>query len=123
MMEMKLSALIIAKNEEKVIEYCIDSLVGFDEIIVCDTGSTDETVEIVKQVPNAQVFTDYKWNDDFAEARNYALSKATGDWCMQIDADHVLITPVEVVRHAVLLADAEDRDDVGVVQPGGRFRL
>lgn len=98
---MKISAVIIAKNEEAVIKDCLDSVSWFDEIILVDTGSEDRTVEIAAAYPNCRVFTDYKWNDDFAEARNHALSKATGDWVMQIDADHKLVTAEAIVRQQV----------------------
>ena len=86
---MKLSACLIVKNEKDHIETVLNSLEGFDEIIVCDTGSTDNTVEIAKRF-TSKVYTDYTWNDDFAEARNHALSKCTGDWVLSIDADEVL---------------------------------
>lgn len=98
---MKLSAVLIAKDEEAVIEHCLDSIVWFDEIIVVDTGSTDSTPGLAMLYSNAKVFQDYKWNDDFAEARNYALSKATGDWVMQIDADHMLVTKEAAFRAVV----------------------
>lgn len=87
---MKLSAVMICKNERAVIEKCLRSLSEFDEVIVCDTGSEDNTVELASVFPNVKVFEDYKWQDDFAHARNHALSKVTGDWVMSIDADHEL---------------------------------
>ena len=45
----KISAVLIVKNEEKLLARCLESLKGFDEIIVCDTGSTDKTIEIAKK--------------------------------------------------------------------------
>jgi glycosyltransferase involved in cell wall biosynthesis len=86
---MKLSVSMIVKNEKEVLERCLKSLKGADEIIICDTGSEDNTVEIAKKYTD-KVFTDYKWNDNFAEARNHALSKCTGDWILSIDADEWL---------------------------------
>ena len=86
---MKISACLIVKNETDHISTVLNSLEGFDEIIVCDTGSDDNTVEIAKRFTD-KVYTDYTWNDDFAEARNHALSKCTGDWVLSIDADEVL---------------------------------
>jgi glycosyltransferase involved in cell wall biosynthesis len=85
----KLSTALIVKNEETCLDKCLSSLKGIDEIIVCDTGSEDSTIEIAKKYTD-KVFTDYKWNDDFAEARNHALKKATGDWILVIDADERL---------------------------------
>ncbi len=97
---MKVSAVLIAKNEEAVLARCLESVKEADEIIVCDTGSTDRTVEIARQFTD-RVFTDFVWCDDFAKARNHALSKATGDWILSIDADEYLTCPFSVVRDAV----------------------
>lgn len=94
---------MIAKNEEEMLARCLDSLKGVDEIIICDTGSEDRTVEIAKKyTPN--VYTDYKWNDNFAEARNYALSKASGDYILSIDVDEVL-HDYSKVKEAAIEAD------------------
>lgn len=77
---------MIAKNEEKNIERCINSYKEIvDEIIVVDTGSADNTIAIAKKL-GAKVFN-YNWKDDFAAAKNYALSKAIGDWIIFLDAD------------------------------------
>ncbi|HML34226.1 glycosyltransferase family 2 protein [Sporomusa sphaeroides] len=83
---MKISACMIAKNEEKVIARCIESYrEAVDEIIVVDTGSTDQTVAIAQSL-GAKVFY-FQWIDDFSAAKNYALSKAKGDWIVFLDAD------------------------------------
>lgn len=94
---MKLSVCIIAKNEANHIGTVLESVKEADEIIVCDTGSTDNTVSIAKQY-TSHVFTDYKWNDNFSKARNYAKSKATGDWILSIDADEALKTPISKIK-------------------------
>lgn len=87
---MKISACMIAKNEEKVIARCIKSYhAAVDEIIVVDTGSTDQTVAIAKRL-GAKVFQ-LRWNDDFADAKNYAISKAKGDWIVFLDADEYFV--------------------------------
>ena len=86
---MKLSACLIVKNEADHIEEVLSSLAGVDEIVVCDTGSKDNTIELARKFTE-NVFTDYQWADDFAEARNFAKSKCTGDWVISIDADEVL---------------------------------
>ena len=85
----RLSVSMIVKNEEALLSRCLDSVAGADEIVVCDTGSTDTTVEIARKYTD-KVFTDYEWQDDFAQARNHSLSKCTGDWIFTIDADEVL---------------------------------
>ncbi len=60
----------------------------FDEMIVVDTGSTDETVAIA-QKNGARVFS-FTWCDDFAAARNFSLEQATGKWVMYLDFDEVI---------------------------------
>ncbi len=83
---MKLSVAIIAKNEEVLIERCLKSVQDADEIVVVDTGSTDKTIEIARKFTD-KIYTDYKWNDNFGEARQHAMGKCTGDWILTIDAD------------------------------------
>ena len=64
---------LIAKNEEKNLKRCIDSIYNFiDKIVLVDTGSTDSTVEIAKSYEKCEVYH-FKWIDDFAAARNYIL--------------------------------------------------
>lgn len=85
---------MIVKNEENFIEQCLKSVQGIvEEIIIVDTGSTDRTLEICKKY-DASIFS-YPWNDHFAEARNFGLAKATGDWILWLDADEELETGQE----------------------------
>lgn len=87
---MSISALIIAKNEEKTIKKCLQSLSWCQEIIVIDDFSSDKTSEIAKKL-GAKVFL-RKLNNDFSEQRNFGLQKARGDWILFCDADE-LISP------------------------------
>lgn len=83
---MKVSACMIVKNESKNIERCINSFIELaDEIIIVDTGSTDNTVKIAEGL-GAKVFF-RAWDNDFAAAKNYALDQAAGDWIIILDAD------------------------------------
>lgn len=83
---MRISACYIVKNEAENLKRSISSIRGqVDEIVVVDTGSTDRTVAIASGL-GANIY-DFVWQDDFASARNYALSKATGDWILLLDAD------------------------------------
>ncbi|MBD5585750.1 MAG: glycosyltransferase family 2 protein [Clostridia bacterium] len=86
---MPLSVCLIVKDEEAVVSRCLNCVQKFaDEIIVVDTGSADKTVEEVKKFTDKVYF--YEWNDNFADARNYAFEKATGDFVMWLDADDVV---------------------------------
>ena len=81
-----LSVCMITKNEEKNIARCLKSIVDIaDEIIVADTGSTDNTVEIALSY-GAKVIN-HPWNYDFSDARNASLEDATKDWILFLDAD------------------------------------
>ncbi|WP_028543969.1 glycosyltransferase [Paenibacillus taiwanensis] len=85
----KISLCMIVKNEEVTLGRCLDSVINVvDEIVVVDTGSTDRTLEILKERGiEAQHYT---WNNHFGDARNYALSFATGQFILQLDADEYL---------------------------------
>lgn len=85
--DMKISACYITKNESANIAASIESIAAsVDEIIVYDTGSEDDTCCIVEAMPKVKLFRG-AWCDDFAVARNAALSHATGDWVVFLDAD------------------------------------
>lgn len=77
---------MIVKDEEKVLDRCLSSLDGLiDEIVIVDTGSTDNTKKISSKY--TEYIYDFEWTNDFAEARNYALTKANGEWILILDAD------------------------------------
>ncbi|RYG23922.1 tetratricopeptide repeat protein [bacterium] len=96
-MSPRLSAVLIARDEANVIERCLRSLQGtVDEIVVLDTGSTDETPTLASRC-GASVYHG-TWTHDFAAARNAALVHASGDWILWIDADEELVAPTEKVR-------------------------
>ena len=80
---------MIVKNEERVLERCLESLLGiWDELIIVDTGSTDKTKEIAKKYTD-KVY-DFAWTGNFSDARNYSFSKANEDFIYSADADEVL---------------------------------
>jgi len=86
----RISAVLIVRNEQKVLERCLKSVKECDEIVVLDTGSTDRTVEIAKSM-GAKVHTAPPEKPfHFAKARNAAHDLASSDWCLAIDADEVL---------------------------------
>ncbi len=98
---MILSIGMIVKNEEKYLEQCLTAMKPLlekveSELIIADTGSTDNTVEIARK------FTDnvyhFEWINDFSAARNSTLKKAKGEWYMFIDADEILKNCDDIIR-------------------------
>jgi len=79
-----ISAIVIAKNEEKMIKECLASISFCNEIIVVDSGSEDKTLEIAEKM-GAKVF-EYK-SQDFSDLRSFGASKTTTDWILYVDAD------------------------------------
>jgi glycosyltransferase involved in cell wall biosynthesis len=85
-----LSLCMIVKNEEESLGKCLMSIQGIaDEIIIVDTGSTDETKKTAKNFTDK--IYDFPWIDDFAAARNFSFEKATMDYVMWLDADDILL--------------------------------
>lgn len=108
---MTISIAMMVKNEEKHLRRCLSSVIDhFDEIRVVDTGSTDATLEILKEFeeeyanfgfdelkdivedPDAYfVDTEYGKKFDFSMGRNLSISRCTGDWIFILDADEKVI--------------------------------
>ncbi|MFF2795262.1 glycosyltransferase [Lysinibacillus xylanilyticus] len=85
-----ISLCMIVKNEEDVIGRCLASVKDLvDEINIIDTGSTDNTKEIVKQFTD-RIF-DFEWINHFAAARNFSFQQATKEYILWLDADDVLL--------------------------------
>lgn len=103
----KLTFAIMTFNEERCIKRCIESIQNLaDEIIVIDTGSTDNTINIIKQFfPGVKVYY-HLWKDDFSFIRNLFAQYASNDWIFQIDADEYLdINNCEEIKKAICLLD------------------
>ena len=89
-----LSLCMIVKNETENLPRCLASAQPYvDEIVVIDTGSQDGTPEIAIQFGAKVEY--FEWCDDFAAARNYSLSQASGDWILVLDADEELVVNSE----------------------------
>ncbi len=85
----RLSAALIVKDEEAVLAQSIESLQSIvDEIVVLDTGSTDQTLQIAGQLGATVVSAPL--NDDFSAARNECLRRTTGDWVLWLNASERL---------------------------------
>lgn len=83
------SAIILTRDSQRTIEACLQALKpAVDSIIVVDTGSTDDTVQIAKD-NGARVYR-FEWRDDFAAARNFGDSLAVTEWVIQVDSDEIL---------------------------------
>ncbi len=85
----RVSLCMIVRNEEAHLARCLASVADLvDEMVVVDTGSTDQTRQIAARA-GARVF-EFTWQDSFAAARNESLRYATGDWIFWLDADESL---------------------------------
>ena len=90
---MLLSIVMMVKNEERYLDKTLFALNNLrkdidTELIILDTGSTDNTVEIAKKYTDKVYFA--KWNDNFADMRNISISYASGEWILILDADEKL---------------------------------
>lgn len=107
---MKISTVVLTRDEERNIKRCLDSLKFCDEIIVVDDFSTDKTVKMVDEVLKSnkmyKVFQ-RKLNRDFAEQRNFGMSKAKNDWILFIDADEEIS---EELKKEIFSLDSAQRD-------------
>lgn len=91
---------MIVKDESKYLKMCLEALKPIlqnidSELIIVDTGSTDNTVEIAKRYTDKIFF--HQWNNDFAEARNITIEKSQGEWYFYIDADEILENPESII--------------------------
>lgn len=101
-----LSVCIIAKDEEANIAGCIESVSHIaDEVLVTDTGSTDDTAMVAKDA-GAEV-SYFKWNDSFADARNENLQQANCDYVLWLDADERIYWEDLSLIHALLQEDKQ----------------
>jgi len=117
---MGLSLCMIVRNEAERLPRCLASVRSLvDEMVVLDTGSTDDTVAIAQSlgatVPSAP------WEDDFAAARNTALNHVTGEWVLVLDADETLAAEAipliqTVMTEADVLVVNLVRHEIGATQ-------
>jgi glycosyltransferase involved in cell wall biosynthesis len=105
----RISAVITARNEEKNIAYCLETLQWCDEIIVIDMESEDKTVEIARK------FTERIYSHPkvlaFDIAKKYAVELASGDWILLLDADEMVS-----VSLAAELKSLSLREDLDIVK-------
>lgn len=100
---MRISTIIITKNAAKHLRRCLDSVLWTDEIIILDSGSSDETVAIGRSYGTKVQVSQTDW-PGFGKQKNRALKLASGDWILSLDADEV-VTPalqqeiIQVLQH------------------------
>lgn len=96
-----ISLCMIVKNEAVFIERCLKSVCHVvNEIIVVDTGSTDETIDICKKYE--ATILPFEWKEHFAEARNFGVNQAKSDWILWLDADEELEDGYEELLRSTL---------------------
>jgi len=86
-MSPSISVVIITFNEEHNIKQCLDSVSLFDEIIIVDSGSTDQTIDIAKKHGAKVIHQDWL---GFGPQKQFVVSQAKNEWVLSIDADEVL---------------------------------
>ncbi|MGH4050362.1 MAG: glycosyltransferase [Clostridium sp.] len=98
---MKLSIGMMVKNESKYLRKCLESLRPIrdaieSELIIVDTGSSDNTAEIAKEFTDKVYY--HEWNSDFSEMRNITLKYSTGEWFFYIDGDEIINNPNGIIQ-------------------------
>ncbi|MBM3183689.1 MAG: glycosyltransferase family 2 protein [Chlamydiae bacterium] len=85
---MNISVTILTKNSEETLSLTLDSLKSFEEVLVFDTGSVDQTLQIAKQYPNVRILENPF--QGFGKMHNLAAKEASYDWILSIDSDEIL---------------------------------
>lgn len=99
-----IAALIITYNEEENIEDCLESIKWVDEIVVIDSYSEDNTVEICYKYTEKVFLRKF---DDFASQRNYGLEKIESDWVLVVDADERVTGELKNEIDSILSSDSD----------------
>jgi tetratricopeptide (TPR) repeat protein len=105
MLNITLGVHLIVKDEADLLPNALASVAGADEIIIVDTGSTDESIAIA-HAHGAKCFQ-REWTDDFSEIRNEGLAHANTDWILVMDADECLQTSLTELRNILQVTSAQ----------------
>lgn len=120
-MAASLGLAMIVRNEAETLPSCLASIQGFvDQVVIVDTGSTDQTVKIA-QAWGAEVI-EWAWQNDFSKARNISLGPIQTDWVLVLDADEALVPEIQPqIRQSIeqdnLIAITVLRQEMGVIPP------
>jgi glycosyltransferase involved in cell wall biosynthesis len=101
-----LCVTIITKNEAHDIDKCLSAVAWADEIVVVDSGSTDGTQDICLQYPQLKLFQENDWQG-FGIQKQRALSKATSDWVLSLDADEIVTPSLRKEIEGILMSDID----------------
>lgn len=100
-----ISVTILTKNSEKYLSQVLDNLHSFDEVLIYDNGSTDRTLEVAKDYPNARIIVGAF--EGFGPTHNKASSYAKNDWILSIDSDEIVTQQMtENIFSTILEEDA-----------------
>jgi glycosyltransferase involved in cell wall biosynthesis len=102
---MTISVIVIAKNSEATIRRCLESVAWADEIVLVDSGSTDRTAEIGREL-GARVHQTPDW-PGHGPQKNRALDLATGDWVFSLDSDEWITPEVRAELEAAMAAPGD----------------
>jgi len=103
---------MIVRDEERVLRRALNSVKDVaDEMIVVDTGSKDNTAAIAEELGAKTSY--FEWNDNFADARNFSMDQATGDWLLILDADEEFYAPDR--EKLLRLIENPDVDSIALV--------
>ena len=91
-MKIPISVTILTKNSQKYLEEVLSALQMFDEVLICDTGSEDQTFEIAKRFSNVAIVE--RPFSGFGPTHNIASSLAKYDWILSIDSDEIVTPPL-----------------------------
>lgn len=117
---MKICLCMIVKDEEKYLKIALTSALKLADIaVVVDTGSTDKTMDILKEFGERVEIRHFQWINDFSAARNYSLAGINADWILVMDADQRLICDAKEVRAKLAHSTAEGYDIVEESHMGG----
>lgn len=104
-MRKTLTAVIPTKNNEDIIQRCLESVKWADEIVIVDGYSTDRTLDICRRYTNKIVQN--KFDGNFDKERNLGTDNSTGDWVLQLDSDEIVTDGMRKEVEKVLQSDPE----------------
>lgn len=99
-----ISVLVLAQNSATTLKKTLDSIVGFDEVLVVDGGSQDDTRAIIEKSGAVYFENDFQ---GFSEQRNYLISKAQSDWILFVDSDESVTSELKEELYRIVQNDQD----------------